>query len=87
MAHVEQLGIASPKPENVSGDVNMFALLRPNLCPVQHAKPPDRAVICYTSGTTGTAKAVVLTHENIMASSSGLLYQMVSLSHVLHILS
>ncbi|CAI2182139.1 11536_t:CDS:2 [Funneliformis geosporum] len=34
----------------------------------KNAKPDDTAIICYTSGTTGTPKGVVLTHKNIMAN-------------------
>ncbi|CAB4423979.1 unnamed protein product [Rhizophagus irregularis] len=34
----------------------------------ENARPNDVAVICYTSGTTGTPKGVVLTHKNIMAN-------------------
>lgn len=35
------------------------------------AKPEDLAVLLYTSGTTGTPKAVPLTHGNIYAESDG----------------
>ena len=35
------------------------------------AKPDDLALICYTSGTTGDPKGVMLTHKNIVALVSG----------------
>ncbi|CAG5115986.1 unnamed protein product, partial [Candidula unifasciata] len=34
-------------------------------------KPSDLCMVCYTSGTTGTPKGVMLTHGNIMACVSG----------------
>ncbi|XP_074303218.1 long chain acyl-CoA synthetase 7, peroxisomal-like [Silene latifolia] len=34
--------------------------------------PDDVATICYTSGTTGTPKGVVLTHGNLIASTAGM---------------
>ncbi|XP_048235763.1 long chain acyl-CoA synthetase 7, peroxisomal isoform X1 [Ricinus communis] len=34
-------------------------------------KPEDVATICYTSGTTGTPKGVVLTHGSLIASVAG----------------
>ncbi|KAK9732537.1 hypothetical protein RND81_04G005800 [Saponaria officinalis] len=34
--------------------------------------PDDVATICYTSGTTGTPKGVVLTHANLIASAAGM---------------
>ncbi|XWS58192.1 hypothetical protein CRYUN_Cryun08bG0013600 [Craigia yunnanensis] len=42
-----------------------------NLHPFCPPKPEDVATICYTSGTTGTPKGVVLTHGNLIANVSG----------------
>lgn len=35
-------------------------------------KPEDTATICYTSGTTGTPKGVVLSHANLISSVAGM---------------
>ncbi|XP_031097760.1 long chain acyl-CoA synthetase 6, peroxisomal-like [Ipomoea triloba] len=43
-----------------------------NLQPFSSPNPNDVATICYTSGTTGTPKGVVLTHENLVANVAGL---------------
>ena len=40
-----------------------------------HHKPPnpqDVAFFCYTSGTTGTPKGALITHQNVMSSIAGL---------------
>lgn len=39
-------------------------------------KPEDLATICYTSGTTGNPKGVMLTHENIVADVGAVLLQL-----------
>ncbi|KAG1365446.1 long chain acyl-CoA synthetase 6, peroxisomal [Cocos nucifera] len=42
-----------------------------NLQPFRPPKPEDVATICYTSGTTGTPKGAILTHENLIANIAG----------------
>jgi long-chain acyl-CoA synthetase len=42
--------------------------------PLMPPKPEDLATICYTSGTTGTPKGVMLTHGNVMADGTTLDY-------------
>lgn len=38
-------------------------------------RPDDISTICYTSGTTGNPKGVMLSHENIVADVSAVLLQ------------
>uniref|UniRef100_M4CAE8 Long-chain-fatty-acid--CoA ligase n=1 Tax=Brassica campestris TaxID=3711 RepID=M4CAE8_BRACM len=44
---------------------------RSNPQPFSPPKPDDVATLCYTSGTTGTPKGVVLTHANLIANVAG----------------
>lgn len=39
-------------------------------------KPSDLCTICYTSGTTGNPKGVMLTHQNVMASNCAVMMQL-----------
>ncbi|KAL3843960.1 hypothetical protein ACJIZ3_001363 [Penstemon smallii] len=50
----------------------LLAQGRSNMLPFRPPKPEDVATICYTSGTTGTPKGVVLSHGNLIASTAGL---------------
>lgn len=36
-------------------------------------KPEDLSVICFTSGTTGNPKGAMLTHENVIADTAGVI--------------
>jgi len=38
---------------------------------LQPPKPEDLHTICYTSGTTGLPKGVMLTHANLVANHAG----------------
>lgn len=43
---------------------------------LQPPKPSDLCTICYTSGTTGNPKGVMLTHENVVASVAAVTLQL-----------
>jgi long-subunit acyl-CoA synthetase (AMP-forming) len=38
--------------------------------PQPSGTPRDTALIMYTSGTTGTPKGVIITHENLISANS-----------------
>ncbi|KAJ8685569.1 hypothetical protein QAD02_021362 [Eretmocerus hayati] len=45
-------------------------------CPEIPPKPLDLCTICYTSGTTGSPKGVMITHQNVVAGISAVLLQL-----------
>lgn len=65
--------------------------------PIEEPTPEDTAIIMYTSGSTGTPKGVVLTHRNLVATMSCLMFMLnpkddvyiayLPLAHVLELLS
>jgi long-chain acyl-CoA synthetase len=65
-----------PVPENVQSDVKLLELkdvekLGENRVDDVPPSPKDLLTIMYTSGTTGTPKGVMLTHENMVAMTAG----------------
>jgi long-chain acyl-CoA synthetase len=44
---------------------------------IKAPKPQDLAVVCYTSGTTGVPKGVMLTHESMVSNLSAVIFQLV----------
>ena len=63
----------SPLSINPASTVGEFG--RANLIPVLPATSEQVATICYTSGTTGQPKGVVLTHGSLAQAAHGYMYQ------------
>lgn len=56
--------------------LDVEAVGRDNPVEEEPPRPLDLATICYTSGTTGNPKGVMLTHRNVVASCCSVLLQL-----------
>jgi long-chain acyl-CoA synthetase len=71
-------GVVTSELEQQAKDVNidlhkfydLVAVGEKNLQEDVPPQPDDTYIICYTSGTTGTPKGVILTHRNVVANIS-----------------
>ncbi|KAK7575580.1 hypothetical protein V9T40_011866 [Parthenolecanium corni] len=54
---------------------NIFSIYLKIFC-FQPPKPSDLCTVCYTSGTTGNPKGVMLSHANVVAAISAVLLQL-----------
>jgi long-chain acyl-CoA synthetase len=74
MRHVIVVGQEgdAPAPEGASYQVYGYEALvahQPDTAPGVEITPEDRAVILYTSGTTGRPKGVLLSHRNLISNA------------------
>ena len=79
---VVKIGKLTADEEELGSDLGIILVAMETLeeegknAPVAHVppKPDDLATICYTSGTTGKPKGVMLTHRNIISDASAALF-------------
>ncbi|XP_052890614.1 long-chain-fatty-acid--CoA ligase 1 isoform X1 [Anopheles moucheti] len=68
------------RAKNVGIDVHTFDEVEKlgaiNDHPELEPKPEDLCTVCYTSGTTGNPKGVMLTHANVLSGVAGVLLQL-----------
>ncbi|XP_068706539.1 long-chain-fatty-acid--CoA ligase 1-like [Montipora foliosa] len=81
LKNIVKIGAAVTDEEKVVGDEMGVKIIsftdveergRDNRQEKKPPKPDDIAVVCYTSGTTGNPKGVMLTHRNITAGVAGI---------------
>ena len=62
------------------GSTNLPSFQKSILYNIRHSNPKDPACIIFTSGTTGTPKGAILSHENVLFSAAGV--EAVGTSHI-----